>query len=255
MPYRRSVWIDVFGVVLFGLVLLGGAGYLLSNMGDLTGSSGGGGTAIASGDVSSAPRAESGLRTRHSAPASRSPSIIGEGAPVPSGSGVEAPFSDSWRSQATPDLTGPTGSSVGGPSGASSSNGAVGRRTLESTGPTIASRGSQNGIAGGATRSQGASEGAIWQAEAQNLAGRARALSNQLGQIERQQGRSASNRRAESSQKDPAARTSSGQGSASTSSNPGTPDNPDQVPIGGLGWLLATGVGYGAYRLRASSLS
>lgn len=254
MPYRRSVWIDVFGVVLFGLVLLGGAGYLLSNMGDLTSSSGGGGTAIASGDVSSAPRAESGLRTRHSAPAPRSPSIIGEGAPIAERSGAEAPFSDSWRSQATPDLTSPTGSGVGGPRGASSSNG-VGRRTLESTGPTIASRGSRNGTAGGATRSQGASEEASWQAEAQNLAGRARALSNQLGQIERQQGRSASNRRAESSQKDPAARTSSGQGSASTSSNPGTPENPDQVPIGGLGWLLATGVGYGAYRLRASSFS
>jgi hypothetical protein len=28
------------------------------------------------------------------------------------------------------------------------------------------------------------------------------------------------------------------------------PGNPDRTPIGGLGWLVLTGLGYGTYRLR-----
>lgn len=251
MPYRHSVWIDVSGVILLGLVLLGGAGYLLSNMGAMTGGSGGGG-AIASSGSAPAPQARPGLRAGRSAPASRSPSVFGEGTSADDGSGAAVPFSDGWQSRATPDLTSPAdaGGAVSG--GVPSGGGAIGEGSPESEGPTIASRRALSGVESRSARME--SEGTAWQAEAQNLAGRARALSNQLGQMERQQGRSASTRSAES-QKDPAARTSSGQGSASTSSNPGTPDNPDQVPIGGLGWLLATGVGYGAYRLRASSLS
>ena len=34
-PYdRRSVWIDILGIVLIGAVLLGGAAYLLNHAGD-----------------------------------------------------------------------------------------------------------------------------------------------------------------------------------------------------------------------------
>jgi len=40
---------------------------------------------------------------------------------------------------------------------------------------------------------------------------------------------------------------------ARTQMNPAsTPDNPSRVPLGGLEWLLAAGLGYGAYRLRGS---
>jgi hypothetical protein len=36
-PYdRRSVWIDILGIVLIGAVLLGGAAYLLTHAGDST---------------------------------------------------------------------------------------------------------------------------------------------------------------------------------------------------------------------------
>ena len=31
---------------------------------------------------------------------------------------------------------------------------------------------------------------------------------------------------------------------------PGLPDDPNKVPLSGLEWLLAAGLGYGAYRLR-----
>lgn len=46
------------------------------------------------------------------------------------------------------------------------------------------------------------------------------------------------------------ARTSSAGPTAQASSDPGTPTNPDQVPIGNhLHWLMVAGVLWGAWRL------
>lgn len=43
-------------------------------------------------------------------------------------------------------------------------------------------------------------------------------------------------------------RTSSDVGRAATN-DPAMPSNPRRTPIGGLGWLIAAGLGYGTYRL------
>jgi hypothetical protein len=249
--YRSSasIWIDVFGTVLVGAVLLGGAGYLLSNIGNVTGGLGGNGPEIASRSAPPAPQAKSGFRGRRPAPASRSPSIMREGAPAPSGSGAEVPFSDGWQSQATPELTGPTGSGGAGSSGVPSGGaaigeGAIGDGTAESDGPTIASRRPQGSLRNNSART--GSEGAAWRSEARKLSGQARALSNQLGQMER----AGPEEEAQSSREAPAAKTSDGRGKASVSSDPGTPEDPDQVPIGNhLHWLLAAGVLWGIWRL------
>jgi len=39
-------------------------------------------------------------------------------------------------------------------------------------------------------------------------------------------------------------------GGVQMKSGPGLPDDPNKVPLSGLEWLLAAGLGYGAYRLR-----
>jgi hypothetical protein len=44
-------------------------------------------------------------------------------------------------------------------------------------------------------------------------------------------------------------------GNASTNSAPGTPNDPAQAPIGGLGWLAAAGVAYAVRRLQKRSAS
>ncbi len=44
--------------------------------------------------------------------------------------------------------------------------------------------------------------------------------------------------------------TASSQGGAETNNNPGTPDNPDQVPLGGAEYLAAAGAAYALNRLR-----
>jgi len=44
--------------------------------------------------------------------------------------------------------------------------------------------------------------------------------------------------------------TWSGGGETALSNPSGPPDNPDRTPIGGMGWLVAAGAGYGVYRLR-----
>ena len=67
-PYRHSVWLDVAGVALLLVFLLGSLAYLAT---DMMGGGGGGG-AIAERTAGPAP----------------------------------APFSERWRAQATPDLSG-----------------------------------------------------------------------------------------------------------------------------------------------------
>jgi hypothetical protein len=210
---------------------------------------------MASGGASSAPRAEPGLRGRRSALASRGPSIFGGGAPASSRPSAEVPFSDSWQSQATPDLTGPA-TGPAGPGGNSSSSatgsGTVAGGSPDSEGPAITSWRSPGGLERNSGRT--GSEGAFWRSEAQKLSGQARALSGQLRQMERRQERSEAAENSSSIPEKSSTAASGSGGTASTSSGPGTPDDPDRVPIGGLGWLLATGVGYGAYKLRVSRL-
>lgn len=250
--YRHSVWIEIFGIVLFGLVLLGGAGYLLSELaGSASGLGGGGGGAIASGGPAARGPAPTGGR----GPAGRPSRVPGLSNPLSGGGptggsapGTEAPFSNGWQNQATPDLTGPSGSGGLGSGGVPAGGGAVGEGAPASEGPTIALRRSPSGGESGAGRTSIRPENSGWRAEAQNWSGRARALSNQLGQMQRRQGRSAPEQTGESSPTDADAKTSSGQGSASTS-NPGTPDAPNEVPIGGLEWLAAVGLLHGLRRL------
>lgn len=85
-----------------------------------------------------------------------------------------------------------------------------------------------------------------WRSEARALASRSRALSNELGQIDR-----AGNRESHSRSEGPPgeATTASGSG-ASASSGPGTPGDPNQVPLGGAEWLAAAGAAYALNRLR-----
>lgn len=246
MPYRRrSVWIDVFGVLLFGAVLLGGAGYLLFQMGGAIGSSGGGGPAIggepaiSSRGASPAPRAEPGLQGHRSAPASRSPSLFGDGASSIGGTGAEVPFSDNWRSRAAPDLTGPSGSS-----GAWSEDGAIGGGPPESEGPTIASQRSQSGTESRSARARTGGGEAAWQSEARNLAGRARALSNEIAGLDRSDSQAGSG---ETDTRDNAPEQAA---TASASSNDRDPGDPPSVPIGDhLHWLVVAGILWGAWRI------
>lgn len=238
-PYRHSVWIDVVGVVLFGAVLLGGAGYLLYHAGGAAHRLGEGG-AVASGGHTAAP-AQPGRRARRSAQGagqSRSPLFGGGRRSTGGRSGVEVPFSEGWQEQATPDLAGPSSGAPGAPSGGDATVGAEGP---ESSGPAIASRG-RSGSGGPARADRG---GGGWRAEAQRFSGRARALSNQLGQMVR----SGPEEETESSREDAPATTSGRQTSSSASSDPGTPGDPSQVPIGGLEWLAAAGAIYALRRL------
>lgn len=168
-------------------------------------------------------------------------------APSPTGSGLRsrtgrappsaaAPFSKSWREQATPDLSGPSPSSEGGQGGAPSS---------DLLGPAIASSPSSVGFGSEGVQTKRGNGGSGWKAEARRLAGRARALSSELGR----RGRESSDAEGapSSSREVPEA------ASASANSDPGTPPDPNQVPIGGLEWLAAAGAAYALHRLGLQS--
>lgn len=244
-PYRHSVWIDVFGVVLFGAVLLGGAGYLLYHAGGVANSVGDGNAVVPDGRGALPPQPRpSRLARRPILSLGPNPLFGGGGATPPGGSGVEAPFSESWQKQATPNLTGPFGSapsSGGGPD--------VGDAAPEPSGPTIASRRPSGGVGGGTVQAGEGNAGSGWRAEARRFSGRARALSTQLGQMTR----SSSEEEAESSREDSPATASASRTSSSASSGPGTPSDPSQVPIGGLEWLAAAGAAYALRRLRVET--
>lgn len=252
-PYRHSVWIDVFGVLLVGAVLLGGAGYLLYQAGGVASGLGeGSAVATSRGDRAAPTRSGRGRSARRPAPGpQRSPSsglLLGGGsASSPSGSAVEVPFSEGWQNQATPSLTGPSGGASSAPSsgGASGGDAAVGEPAPGPSGPTIAS--SRNPSDGGVdVQGSGGEARPGWQAEARQFSGKARALAGQLRQMEESSSEKAAGRQENS-------KTASGrQASASATSDPGTPSDPAQeVPIGGLGWLAAAGAAYGIGRLWA----
>ena len=109
------------------------------------------------------------------------------------------------------------------------------------------------GTAGFASAASGAASGGDgpgWRTEARALARRSRALSTELGRLSREMRRES---RYETTRKENGpsgdATTASGVGARSNSA-PGTPDDPDQVPLGGAEWLAAAGAAYAFNRLR-----
>lgn len=237
--YRHSVWIDVFGVVVLLILFLVPLGILAV---DMRGSSWAGGHVVASRGGSAKARSparsvRSARRAHRSARASSPSAAPIEQRPGPFGSAV--PFSKSWREQATPDLSGGQGSAnaVGG--AGTISRGAFSRGSIED-GPRLASRGTTFGSGRGTSGE--ASGGAAWRHEANRLAGRARALSNRLGALERDpEGRSSG------SGPNSSGRQTAESASASTNDNPPLPD---PVPIDDhLHWLLVAGLLWGVWRL------
>ena len=240
-PYhRRSVWIDILGVLLTGAVLLGGAGYVLYHAGDATrGMSGG---------FSQGSRAPSMMQGSRTARPSRSSGGRGmqSGAVRPflssrsssSPSGAAAPFSEEWRTAATPSLTEPSASSgeISPGAGDASARFSV---TGNSASRSFGQSGDGRPRYGAADRSVGSE----WRAEARLLGGKARALSSQLGQLNRQSN-------AQESTTGPSSRTAgSGSGADARTADRDVPP-PPSVPIDDhLHWLLVAGVLWGAWRL------
>jgi hypothetical protein len=257
--YRHSVWVDVLGVLLFGAVLLGGAGYVLYHVRGATSNSvvqgsGGGARLVGPG---SRPTRRSGGGARGGLPGGGfAPGQGGEGPLLGdrnggASSGAKAPFSSSWREGATPELVGPSGSagegtpglggSASGPSGASRSLGASG-----SPGGSQSPASSLDYRQETARSAQsGEAAGARWRGEAQKLAGRARALSGQLGQLEREASRSEGGKKTSSEKTSGEASTAS----ASKSNDRDVPP-PPSVPIDDhLHWLVVVGLLWGIWRL------
>ena len=252
-PHRHSVWIDVFGVVLVGAVLLGGVVLLIGTGSFHFGSSlsglseavpGHGGSAIANGASARGPAPTA--RRGPTIGASRVPPGVSN--PLSSGGGgasAPAPFSDGWREQAVPDLTGPSVGAPAAPVGGSKVGGSkvAGQERGESSGPVLASRRSSRG-SGASAAGRGSGGAAGRRAEAERFADQATALAGQLRQMSEPSG--SEEEAAPSAEK---AQTSS-VGSRAKASGPGTPDDPNQVPIGDhLPWLAVVGVLWGAWRI------
>lgn len=263
-PYRHSVWFDVFGVVGLCVVLLIPLGFLATEMmggGDWEGS-----PAMTRGAVKGSAGADRGA-ARHRLPPATQPSSPHFGERSVSRRSARAPFSEQWRAQATPDVTGPS-------AGAPGQGGRVGAGREESvagsgngalvTGPApliggvpgpgggsgdVLSAGRLGGVHGGSGPALAARRAVTDRSdddrsaagEAQRLAGRMWALSGQLRQMQRSERGAALS----------AAQNDAG-------SDPGSPDDPDRrnpgspsdVPIGDhLHWLAALGILWGVWRL------
>ena len=284
-PYRHSVWLDVAGVALLLVFLLGSLAYLATEM---TGSLGGsGGEPIAT--RASGPTGPGSPARGPRASAPRSAPVLS--APVLSGSrsggggAAPTPFSDQWQAQATPDLTGPDGgTSVGSGLGddppesgiaATRSSGAQGSapkigRSAGATpsvgvsppaGGRIHASGNRKGgpvlatrePPGAAGSSGGAGSGGAGQVAAASRAGDDRDATRQ--EAERLTGRlqalSGQLRQIGGAQPQ-------GASAEQTDSDPGSPDDPsrrepgspENVPIGDhLHWLAVVGVLWGAWRI------
>jgi hypothetical protein len=242
-PYRHSVWIDVFGVVLVGAILLGGVGYLLFQAG---GAAGGVGTDLPRGGGVSSP-AQSSRLARPSRPSDGARVGGGTSHPLLSSrsrsapSGTAAPFSEGWRADATPSLTGPSASSGQG------SPGSAGGAAPNLSGTSGSSSGSAKRFGSGGARHGDADRpaGASWRAEARQLGGQARALSSQLGQMAQRDGRGTTEQ-SSSQEESGGAETASARTSSQNVPNPPSPS----VPIDDhLHWLLVAGVLWGAWRI------
>jgi len=248
-PYRHSVWIDVFGLVLVGTVVLGGVGYLLYHTGhaahqrlrvSVDPREGNGGVRTRSPQHARPTRSPSFAHSPHAAPRRSQPRrpspstpSVGDGGPA-AGAGV--PFSEAWRTDILASLADPsiaprsTPAELGAPA-KTSSPGRSGTGASGSMGSTIGD--------GGASASGPA--GASWRTEAQRLGRTARALSGQLGRMDRKRGPGAT-----------AGSESEGGRNASARRSGGTVPEPPppSVPIDDhLHWLLVAGVLWGAWRM------
>jgi hypothetical protein len=243
-PSRHSVWVDVFGVVLLGALVLGGAAYLLFQAKHIprtlaveTMQEAERRTASQRRRAQQTPRSQPRTYGRTVRPSPPSEPLLGSRSGALS-SPSTVPFSKSWREGATPRLNGTAGGpgtaaqepSFGATSGA---NGAAAMRTS----PSIAARG--GGTSGGTDYNSG------WQAEARRLAGRARTLSGALRQLDRSEETSGES----PSQRSASARTAA-TGGQPTSSDRDVPNPPDPVPIDDhLHWLVVAGLLWGAWRI------
>lgn len=258
-PYRHSVWFDVFGIVCLGAVLVGGTGYLLYQAG---GGAGPGSTTVsqnaAPGPPAARPQPPAGVpetfsqRTpARSSPSSSSP-LLGR-RPGPAGpGGATVPFSASWRQQATPDLSNAAPSSpdaAEGPGAGAPSSGPSHGPGLNASRPGGAL--SSPPGASGRTPGRGAGQNGAgrpgWIAEAERLAGQARSLSRQFGQMTRDDGTPNTDDTEDPSSSRP---SEDGSPSASARTNDRDVPTPPTVPIGGTGWLAAAGMAYALHRLR-----
>ncbi|MFB6278590.1 MAG: hypothetical protein ABEK75_03720 [Salinibacter sp.] len=130
----------------------------------------------------------------------------------------------------------------------------------------VGSPGSGDGLAGGALGAgpasstpnpSGTSSGRAaargdapeWRSEAQTLASRSRALSREVVRLNREEAASEEAQGERTEQPADEASTASSRGGAETNT-PGTPSDPEQVPLGGVEWLAAAGAAYALNRLR-----
>lgn len=246
-PYRHSVWIDVFGLVLVGTVVLGGGGYLLYHTGHVAHQRLH--VAVDSRESSGSVRPPARTRRPQASSAARAPRATPRGSrpltanPPPSivearGSraGTEAPFSEAWRAE----VLGPRAALSDAPRSAPAGPGAFSESPSLGRLGTGAS-GSTDGPTGDAGPSASGPVGAQWRAEAQRLGRTARALSGQLGRMDRKRGPGAT-----------AGSESEGGRNASARRSGGTVPEPPppSVPIDDhLHWLLVAGVLWGAWRM------
>lgn len=239
--YRHSVWIDVFGALLFGAVLLGGVGYLLYHAQSSTSGLIDGAEwerPLPSAVRGQRPGAPSSRSLRRRVPRSSSNPLFSSRLERPS-SREAVPFSKSWRSEATPSLTEPSSSGAGG-------HGGSGGSASAGSGPVVGSArssGRENWYGGGAEAS-GRTDGGQWRSEARRLAGRAQALSNQLGQMAREPG---GEQRGEASSRGISGESTT---SATAPSDDRDAPSPPTVPIDDhVHWLAIAGVLWGGWRL------
>jgi len=190
------------------------------------------------------------------------PASVGGGVPAWAGSGgpsaPSGPFAPAPQGSydIDPDfghaqLGAPSASTGAGPGG----RGVADAGSPAESGPTGGAPATSSSTPGLSGRSFGGSatggNAPQWRSEARALASRSRALSHALGRIDRQGSREAARSRSETAEGDPSggAATASGPGISSTSA-PGTPEEPPQVPLGGTEWLAAAGAAYALNRLR-----
>jgi hypothetical protein len=249
-PYRsrHSVWVDVLAIVFVGAVILGGAGYLLYHAGGAAPgfTEGSGGHAGAASPRSVPPPAGPSRSFRGSGGGPALGRRTGPPSSGRSGDGGNSavPFSESWRSGATPDLGVTPERSGPAPSSGGRAGGAAPSEIPQPGSPAIASSpsGTVPGAGGASYGSTDRSPG--WRAEAKRLGGQARALSSELRRLNQQSPET----ERETSSDDPATATAPS-GSAETSDRD-VPNPPDPVPIGDhLHWLAIAGVLWGAWRI------
>lgn len=99
---------------------------------------------------------------------------------------------------------------------------------------------------------RGAEGGTEWRSAASTLNGRLRALNGVLAGMNGADGslQPTESRARDSRSSDEASTASSGSGPSDAGSSPDTPEDPNQVPLGGTEWLAAAGAAYALNRLR-----